>query len=678
MKPVKTLTTQEIDNFIQALNKNSHANISYNDIEKGLDAAYEELAPKVGYFQSDRDSNIDQERRDFLKRVLGTENNTIPVSSLKELIESWEIPSLEPETEAAKDQTEFMKNLPLHRRLRAWWEVHGPVYCFIFLVGSLTIGFAIWQCVIVANKKYQAAFGPGIAAAKFFAGGLYATLFFLVLSMSRWTGAKMRKIPYVSRVINWDLHHAFHVKISILALILATGHALSHLGGTFTAGSSTSRQPAVGVILIPKLGENVIPRSYIAYIRELPGWTGITALGSFYIMGLLSTPWVRNRSYETFQIGHLLMFPFIGLLLAHGSLKLFHYPMLGFFLTFPTLIVFLERAVRTVEGFHGLPAELEVLDGETVCITVKVPKVRYWQYAAGQYVFLQVPRLSFWQWHPFTISECVGRSFKLHVKTDGNWTSKLRELPSNISIGVDGPYGAPAQRFYQFDQTIIIGSGIGVTPFSGILRDLQAREDHAWTRPVGRNRFQRKSLRSASSVEDDISVPIELNEIEQIAKDQRDFSKYRRVDFHWILREGYHIQWFSSLLNTISTDQRNPSLDIRIYNYLTYYRKNIETHVFRWLLEKHRTVEHPYSCLTGLLAPTQYGRPDFHAILSKHYDDMRELFTKDTRRKRKVGVFFCGAPTIGKLLADLCHQMTLRGQEDSNGIEYHFMIEVSG
>ena len=65
---------------------------------------------------------------------------------------------------------------------------------------------------------------------------------------------------------------------------------------------------------------------------------------------------------------------------------------------------------------------------------------------------------------PSPSSECIDKSFKLHIKTDGDWTSKLRDLTALKYIGIDGPYGAPAQRFYDFDQAIIVGSGIGVTP----------------------------------------------------------------------------------------------------------------------------------------------------------------------------------------------------------------------
>lgn len=37
---------------------------------------------------------------------------------------------------------------------------------------------------------------------------------------------------------------------------------------------------------------------------------------------------------------------------------------------------------------------------------------------------------------------------------------------------VDGPYGAPAQDYQNFDVLLLIGLGIGATPFISILRDL--------------------------------------------------------------------------------------------------------------------------------------------------------------------------------------------------------------
>jgi dual oxidase len=70
--------------------------------------------------------------------------------------------------------------------------------------------------------------------------------------------------------------------------------------------------------------------------------------------------------------------------------------------------------------------------------------------------------------------------------------------------------------------------------------------------------------------------------------------------------------------------------------------------------------------------------------MNDHYDSMVKLFGKGGRREkvdedeRKVGVFFCGAPPIGMELADRCKMLTVRGRQDENFIEYHFMMEVFG
>lgn len=39
-----------------------------------------------------------------------------------------------------------------------------------------------------------------------------------------------------------------------------------------------------------------------------PGWTGLTALSCFAIIGLTSSPWFRKKYYELFQLAHMLMY----------------------------------------------------------------------------------------------------------------------------------------------------------------------------------------------------------------------------------------------------------------------------------------------------------------------------------------------------------------------------------
>lgn len=39
-------------------------------------------------------------------------------------------------------------------------------------------------------------------------------------------------------------------------------------------------------------------------------------------------------------------------------------------------------------------------------------------------------------------------------------------------LHVDGPYGAPAQEYQNYDVLLLVGLGIGATPFISILKDL--------------------------------------------------------------------------------------------------------------------------------------------------------------------------------------------------------------
>lgn len=749
---VQYLSDEEINQFIDDLDNNNDGYINYAEIEQKLDQAHDELVPKPDVhhiFSSkqpvngvEHNSQDDKVRHAFLQRMLGGRNvERIPRQEFAELVKEWKIPSLKQAKKEEEDERGYFKKLPGWRKIRAYWAVHGPEIGFIGLVVAMQLAFGVWQLVkYLTTEKYRAGFGWGVVMAKTCAGALYPTFFFLILSMSRYFSTWWRRSYYMSRFFNWDLSQEFHIRISCVAILLATLHAIGHLTGSFRSGSDPANQDHVAVVL----GESATPMRYVDFVRTLPGVTGITGLGLMYLLSILSIPQVRRWNYEVFQLGHVLMYPIIGLMMAHGTAGLFQWPMFGYFLAFPTLLVLVERVVRVFLGFHRIKATLKVLDGETVEISTEIPSERMWKYKAGQYIFLQVPSISFWQWHPFTVSFCRGSKMMVHIKTDGNWTGRLRKLggekgESEIYVGINGPFGAPAQRFYDFNHSVIIGAGIGVTPFSGILADLQYNDDldhggpeHSAPIPqVGLKKALTDIRKSANDektngpsdeeakVESDgggLLVPANGHDTNsdliskarnpQPTKADTFADDYRRVDFHWMVRDRNYLMWLSDLLNEVSLSQEwhrehedQPHLDIRINTHVTAKRKGIVTHVYRWLLEMHRTEEHPASPLTGLLNPTHFGRPDFDKILDEHYEEMVE-FRQSKRRgggdaemssasssssegeewdeELKVGIFYCGAPVVGEILADKCSELTTRGRHDGTKIEYHFMIEVFG
>jgi ferredoxin-NADP reductase len=98
----------------------------------------------------------------------------------------------------------------------------------------------------------------------------------------------------------------------------------------------------------------------------------------------------------------------------------------------------------------------------------------------GQAMYLLIPIISKMEWHPFSISKCVGEdNIQFHIKTLGNWTGRLHQLTvenrmRDQRIFIVGPITTTVAKYKRFDKVIFIGSGIGVTPFISILSGMMS------------------------------------------------------------------------------------------------------------------------------------------------------------------------------------------------------------
>lgn len=225
------------------------------------------------------------------------------------------------------------------------------------------------------------------------------------------------------------------------------------------------------------------------------------AITTFWTIALLALPQVRKKHYEIFQMGHLLMFPLVSpsflllippqhqittpspnqiiLLILHGSDKLLENPHIGYWIGPGAILLFLERSWRHfVCGFRPYRTRPDALADGITRLTIFSRNGSNWNYEAGQYVLVHIREISVFEWHPFTVSACHGNRLCLHIKAQekGSWTRKLlmkAQTCTSLGVCLDGPFGAPAQQFYNYDHSIVIGSGIGITPFSAILNHMQ-------------------------------------------------------------------------------------------------------------------------------------------------------------------------------------------------------------
>eukprot|EP00071_Canis_lupus_P025152 XP_013977921.1 NADPH oxidase 4 [Canis lupus familiaris] len=110
----------------------------------------------------------------------------------------------------------------------------------------------------------------------------------------------------------------------------------------------------------------------------------------------------------------------------------------------------------------------------------------------GQYIILHCPSVSALENHPFTLTMCpteTKATFGVHLKIVGDWTERFRDLllpPSNQDseilpviqsrkypkLYIDGPFGSPFEESLNYEVSLCVAGGIGVTPFASILNTL--------------------------------------------------------------------------------------------------------------------------------------------------------------------------------------------------------------
>lgn len=273
------------------------------------------------------------------------------------------------------------------------------------------------------------------------------------------------------------------------------------------------------------------------------------------------------------------------------------------------------------------------------------------KYKAGQWLFIQVPDVSSSQWHPFTITSCPFDPYtSVHVRQVGDFTRALgdalgcgpaqaKDLEGLDPLGmyevalqngqkmptlrVDGPYGAPADDVFDNDIAVLVGTGIGVTPWASILKNI-------W------------HLRSAPA------PPTRL----------------RRVEFIWVCKDTSSFEWFQALLASLESQSASAALALdateflRIHTYLTQ-RLDQDTAANIFL----NSVGQELDPLTELKSRTNFGRPDFKRLFTAMRDGLRDrsyMPALSGSAATQIGVYFCGPNAAARQIEDAAKTTSTR------------------
>lgn len=191
------------------------------------------------------------------------------------------------------------------------------------------------------------------------------------------------------------------------------------------------------------------------------------------IIGILLTslPPVRNRLFEFFYYVHIMFAAsMVGCAFFHsGALVVILASLFwGGDLITRKLVMACVRYPRKAK--IGLLTESVV--------ELSFTKTKGFDYNPGQYVYLAVPELSIFQWHPFSISSSPHQeTVTIHIRKRGNWTKalyNLAEKQEEVSVLIEGPFGSLGVDLVseRYKMVMLLSGGIGVTPMQSICHQL--------------------------------------------------------------------------------------------------------------------------------------------------------------------------------------------------------------
>lgn len=106
-----------------------------------------------------------------------------------------------------------------------------------------------------------------------------------------------------------------------------------------------------------------------------------------------------------------------------------------YWIMFSIVIYVLERIARLLRSFRPYTIEeYKIHPSKVLQLMINNIGVNKISYHAGQYVYLNLKSIAYFEWHPFTITSSPDDDFlTVHIRCEGDWTSKYTWIKCYIS-----------------------------------------------------------------------------------------------------------------------------------------------------------------------------------------------------------------------------------------------------
>ncbi|KFR02023.1 Dual oxidase 2 [Nipponia nippon] len=443
---------------------------------------------------------------------------------------------------------------------------------------------------------------------------------YILLTMCRNLITILRE-TFLNHYIPFDAAVDFHRWVAMAALIFSVLHTAGHVVNVYIFSvMPLSVLSCLFSSVFMNDGSQLPQKYYWWFFQTIPGMTGVLLLVILAVMYVFATHHFRRISFQGFWITHHLYVLLYVLVIIHGSYALIQQPRFHIYFIIPALIYSTDKLL----SLSRKKVEISVVKAELLPSGVthlRFQRPRDFDYKSGQWVRIACVALGTTEYHPFTLTSAPHEdTLSLHIRAVGPWTTRLRELYSPESLALisklpklylDGPFGEGHQEWNKFEVSVLVGGGIGVTPFASILKDL-----------VFKSSISSKLL-------------------------------CKKIYFIWVTRTQRQFEWLADIIREVEEADRNDLVSVHIYITQLAEKFDLRTTML-YICERHFQKVLNKSLFTGLRSITHFGRPPFVPF----FNSLQEVHPE----VQKIGVFSCGPPGMTKSVEKACRQLNKKDQ----------------
>uniref|UniRef100_A0A480W7C1 NAD(P)H oxidase (H2O2-forming) n=1 Tax=Sus scrofa TaxID=9823 RepID=A0A480W7C1_PIG len=503
----------------------------------------------------------------------------------------------------------------------------GCLAVFYTIAGGLFLERAYYYAFAAHHMGITDTTRVGIILSRGTAASISFMFSYILLTMCRNLITFLRE-TFLNRYVPFDAAVDFHRLIASTAIILTVLHSAGHVVNVYLFSISPL---SVLSCLFPGLfhdnGSEFPQKYYWWFFQTVPGLTGVMLLLILAIMYVFASHHFRRCSFRGFWLTHHLYILLYMLLIIHGSFALIQLPRFHIFFLVPALIYVGDKLV----SLSRKKVEISVVKAELLPSGVthlQFQRPQGFEYKSGQWVRIACLGLGTNEYHPFTLTSAPHEdTLSLHIRAVGPWTTRLREIYSHPmgdgyarypKLYLDGPFGEGHQEWHKFEVSVLVGGGIGVTPFASILKDLVFKS----------------SLGS-----------------QMLCK---------KIYFIWVTRTQRQFEWLADIIREVEENDHRDLVSVHIYITQLAEKFDLRTTML-YICERHFQKVLNRSLFTGLRSITHFGRPPFEPF----FNSLQEVHPQ----VRKIGVFSCGPPGMTKNVEKACQ---LINRQDRTHFSHHY------